>query len=71
MDRTRILPAAIVALVVVWGAASVVELFLTTLSVGPDVTPAAVTVLAVVAAVLAAVAVGTRGRPLDSPNPYW
>ena len=72
MDRTRILSAAVVALVVAWGAMSITELFLTTLSVGPNVTPAAATVLGVTAAVLAAVAVGTRGRHrLDNPNPYW
>ena len=52
MDRTRLLSAALVALVVVWGAGSVSELFLTTLSVGPDVAPAAATLLALVALVM-------------------
>jgi protein-S-isoprenylcysteine O-methyltransferase Ste14 len=72
MDRTRLLSAALVALVVVWGAGSVSELFLTTLSVGPDVAPAAATLLALVALVLAAIAVGARGRRwLDNPEAYW
>jgi len=72
MDRIRLTSAALVAVVVVWGAGSVAELFLTTLSVGPDVAPAAVTLLALAALVLAAAAVGARGRRwLDNPETYW
>lgn len=72
MNRTRLLSAALVALVVIWGAGSVSEVFLTTLSVGPAVAPAAVTLLALVALVLVSVAVGARGRRwLDNPDAYW
>lgn len=72
MNRMRLLSTSVVALVVLWGAGSVAELFLTTLSVGPDVAPAAVTLLALVALVLVSVAVGARGRRwLDNPDAYW
>lgn len=72
MNRMRLLSTSLVALVVLWGAGSVAELFLTTLSVGPDIAPAAATVLALVALVLTAIAAGARGqRWLDNPEAYW
>ncbi len=72
MDRMRLLSISLVTLVVLWGAGSVAELFLTTLSVGPDVAPAAATVLALIALVLTATAVGAWGRRwLDNPETYW
>jgi len=72
MDRTKLLSGGVVGLVVLWSAVSVAELFLTTLSVGPHVRPAAVTVAFVGVALLLGAALGARGRRwLDNPAAYW
>jgi len=72
MDVLKLLSGALVLLVVVWTAGSTVELFLTTLSIGPNVVPAAVTLGLLVVVVLAAVGVGARNRRwLENPRSYW
>lgn len=72
MDVLKLLSGALVLLVVVWTAGSTVELFLTTLSIGSNVVPAAVTLGLLVVVVLAAVGVGTRNRRwLENPRSYW
>ncbi|MGM0718269.1 MAG: hypothetical protein ACQET5_14105, partial [Halobacteriota archaeon] len=61
-----------VVLVVLWSAGATVELFLTTFSVGANVTPAAVTVALLVAVLLATIAIGARSRQwLANPRSYW
>lgn len=72
MDRMKLLSGILVVLVVLWSAGAAVELFLTAFSVGPHVTPAVVTVVLLATAVLAAVAVGARGRRwVENPESYW
>lgn len=72
MDWTKPLSAALVVLVVVWSAAAAVELFATTLSIGPNVIAAAATLSLVVLAVLVMIAVGARnGEWLENPDSYW
>lgn len=72
MDRMKLLSAALVTLLVVWGAGAVVEVFATTLSIGPNVTAAAATLSFVAVAVLVAIAVGARSRGwLENPESYW
>lgn len=72
MNRVGILSAVLVILVVLWSAGSVVELFLTTFSVGPNVVPAALTIGFVVIVLLATIATGARNRRwLDNPDAYW
>ncbi len=72
MDRMKLLSGAFVVLVILWSAGSAVELFLTTLSIGPHVTPAAVTIALLGVVVLAAVVAGARGRRwVENPDSYW
>ncbi len=72
MDIVKSVSGVFVLLVVLWTAGSAVELFLTTLSVGPNVAPAAVTLGLLVVVVLATVGVGARSRRwLENPRSYW
>lgn len=72
MDRMKLLSTALVVLVVLWSAGATVELFLTTFSVGANVTPAIVTVALLAVVLLAMIAVGARGRRwLANPRSYW
>jgi hypothetical protein len=71
MDWTRPLSLALVVLVVLWLAGATVELFITTFSVGPDVWPSALSIVALAVVLAAGTAVGARGRRwLDNPG-YW
>lgn len=72
MDRRKVLSALLVAIVVVWTAGSAVELFSTTLSVGPNVGAAAATVAFLAVVTVAAVGLGARSRQwIGNPRRYW
>ena len=72
MNWVKPLTVALIALVVLVTAGSIVELFLTTFSIGANITPALVTVLVLVVVLFAAIAVGARNRQwLKNPDSYW
>lgn len=72
MDRMKLLSTTLVVLVVLWSAGATVELFLTTFSVGANVTPAIVTVALLVVVLLVMIATGARSRRwLKNPRSYW
>ncbi|MCQ4333384.1 hypothetical protein KM295_07805 [Natronomonas sp. F2-12] len=72
MDWPKLLSVAIVLLVIVWSAGATVELIATTLSIGPNVVPAAVAVAFLAFALVVAIGVGARSRRwLENPRSYW
>jgi len=72
MDRTRIFTLAVVAAVILWSAGATAELFVTTLSIGETVVPAAATLAFVALVLLVGVATGAKGpRWLRNPRSYW
>jgi len=72
MDRPKLLSAFLVVTVVLWTAGSAVELFSTTLSVGPNVGAAAATVAFLAVVTLTAVGLGARSRRwIENPRSYW
>lgn len=72
MNRSKLLSTAVVLLVIVWSAGATVELIATTLSVGANVMPAAVTLAFVAFVLLVMIGVGARNRRwLANPRSYW
>jgi len=72
MNRSKLLSTAIVLLVIVWSSGAAVELIATTLSVGANVMPAAVTLAFVAFALLVMIGVGARNRRwIENPRSYW